>query len=204
MPFTSAQPKLHFREPGRQAHLRRASVRTVHRVRTRTPSIGLTSLCSEVGHVDQHNRKSCRDLNTGSRPTETRLVRGMDLRNPLLAFSRRHRNAVARPREDASNQSLQPTCCHEYPLEHATSKLRTFALPTAATCARPSARAFARVSKTRPSTATSIGRCRRPRPWMVTQLTLRLQLLPISPPRRAARCPELDARRGIVRPTRAR
>jgi hypothetical protein len=83
--------------------------------------------------LDQHNRKSYRDLSTGLQPTETRLVRGMDLRNPLLAISQRHRGAVDRPREDASYQSLQPTCCHEYPLEHATSKRRTLALPTAAT-----------------------------------------------------------------------
>jgi hypothetical protein len=58
----------------------------------------------------------------------------MGLRNPLLALLRRRRSAVVVPREDASHRPLQPTCCHEYPLEHATPKLRALTLPTAATC----------------------------------------------------------------------
>jgi hypothetical protein len=49
-----------------------------------------------------------------------------------------------------------------------------------------------------PSTATPDSRCRRLRPWVVTQLALRLQLLPASPPRRAARCLEHLAHAGVL------
>jgi hypothetical protein len=56
----------------------------------------------------------------------------------------------------------------------------------------------------RPSTAMSIDRCRPARPWVATQLTLRLQLLPVPSPRKATRCPELVARGGIVRHAQTR
>jgi len=45
---------------------------------------------------------------------------------PVL-LSRRSRAALSRylsTEPDASHQSLQPTCCHEHPLEHAIPKLR--------------------------------------------------------------------------------
>jgi hypothetical protein len=55
-----------------------------------------------------------------------------------------------------------------------------------------------------PSTTAPNSRCRHLRPWVVTQLVLRLQPLPASPPRRVARCPELLARAGVLSRTRAR
>jgi len=60
------------------------------------------------------------------------LVRVMSY--PVL-LSRRHSASLSRRLSselDASHQSLQPTCCHEHPLEHAIPKLWAFALPTAA------------------------------------------------------------------------
>lgn len=56
----------------------------------------------------------------------------MGLRSLLLPASRPRRNAAVVRGEDASYQPLQPTCCHEYPQEHTTLKLRALTLPTAA------------------------------------------------------------------------
>lgn len=50
-------------------------------------------------------------------------------------LSRRHSASLSRRLSselDASHQSLQPTCCHEHPLEHAIPKHWAFALSTAA------------------------------------------------------------------------
>jgi len=68
-------------------------------------------------------------LHSSQKPALVRVVS-----YPVL-LSRRHSASLSRRLSselDASHQSLQPTCCHEHPLEHAIPKLRAFAPPTAA------------------------------------------------------------------------
>jgi len=56
----------------------------------------------------------------------------MGLRLLLPPAPRLRQSAVDLRGEDASYQPLQPTCCHEHPLEHPTPKLQALTFPTAA------------------------------------------------------------------------
>jgi len=67
-----------------------------------------------------------------SQAPDARLVRVVGLPS-LLSREPKAAPACRPSRErDASRQSLQPTCCHEYPQGHATPKLQALALATAA------------------------------------------------------------------------
>jgi hypothetical protein len=54
----------------------------------------------------------------------------------LLVTPQRKKRRLPRG-EDASYQFLQPTCCHENPVNHSTLKLGAFAFPTVRVCFAP-------------------------------------------------------------------
>lgn len=86
-------------------------------------------------------------------------------------------------------------CCHEYPLDLQIPSLRLapFRPPRPASCLHRRSRTSV---DTKLSTTTSVGRCRRPRPWVVTQLTLRPPAaVAFIFPRGAPSCPGVDSRR---------
>jgi hypothetical protein len=113
----------------------------------------------------KRNRLSVAVRTPSSQAPDARPVRVMDL--PSL-LSRRAATALAcRPPygTDASNQSLQPTSCHEYPGSHAIPRLPAFAFRPP----RPSSRFWLSGSPAfhpRPSSAALDCHCWRLQPWI--------------------------------------
>jgi hypothetical protein len=94
-------------------------------------STGLTTSFDEVDRLGDEVRTTVTARAPSSQFLEARLVKVVSypvlLARWISAAPSRHLSSE----QDASHQSLQPTCCHEHPLEHAIPKLRAFTLSTA-------------------------------------------------------------------------
>jgi hypothetical protein len=134
------------------------------------PSVGWTSPFGEVG-----NERSIAHWNSSlpehplRRPCKTRLVTAMwALRRRLFQLCL-GREASGAPGRDASDQLLQPTCCHEYPpdLQLPGSRLspRRPPQPSLPPCPRVSTDTATRLSTTMPDS-----RYRHLRPWVSSTL----------------------------------
>jgi hypothetical protein len=191
------------RTPASQARGPNAPVRATSGVRTRTPLTGSTSPGGEVGRVGPTESKV--RLRPEHPFTHRRCPPGQGCGPPLPAT------------RNASTTHQAPSSLHEkMPLANLCSRLvvtstrRNTPFPSFGLSPFRPTRPAARFRPDRCpgfdaplSTATTDSRCRHLRPWVVTQLLLRLQLLSDPPPRRATRCPECSARATVLRTARA-
>jgi len=97
------------------------------------PSTGLTPPCGGVDRFSGDVRTSDTTRAPVSPFPEARLVKVVGHPVPAIPTDSQQRRRTAWSLErDASSQSLQPTCCHEYPRKRPIPKRWAFALPTAA------------------------------------------------------------------------
>jgi len=117
---------------------RTRAAQTTDRLRNRDPGdperlrLARPSLSRRETASAKRNRSSAAARTPSSQAPDARPVRVVGL--PRLLSRRAATPLACRPPygRDASHQSQQPTCCHEYPRYHPIPKLRALALPTAA------------------------------------------------------------------------
>jgi hypothetical protein len=96
------------------------------------PSTGLTPPCGGVDRFSGDVRTSDTTRAPSSPFSEARLVKVVGYPVPAIPTDSQQRCRTAwSPEQDASSQSLQPTCCHEYPRKRPIPKHQALALPTA-------------------------------------------------------------------------
>jgi hypothetical protein len=133
-------------EPSRQGRLYRAPVKVTRYAQPRTPSTdSIPTLRPEVvERLNDVRQPSARPGHPVSRAVAARPVTGLPSRRVALLLG-----PLARPshlrgpilralrREDASCQSVQPTSCHEHPLDPSIPEPRACALTTERSRRRP-------------------------------------------------------------------